>query len=63
MKKFLAVVVLSLAAFVALAFRKEVRAFPGMMCFNGSGCGKCEVCVKEKPYDASGTCKVIQGCY
>jgi hypothetical protein len=48
MKKLVAVVILSAIAFVSLSSRKEVRAFPGMMCFNGSGCGKCEVCVKEK---------------
>jgi len=55
------------AALVALILivlsSTSATAFPGAMCFDSNGCGRCEVCVKERPYDPSGKCLVIQGCY
>ena len=62
-KKLVAVVILSALAFVCLSSRKEVRAYPGMMCFNAAGCGRCEVCVKDTSTSPSGTCHVLQGCH
>jgi hypothetical protein len=62
MKTVLALVLGALVAAVALS-SAPAHAFPGAMCFNATGCSRCEVCVKERPLDVSGKCLVIQGCY
>jgi hypothetical protein len=57
--------VVALLAVVVLGLftSQEARAFPGAMCFNASGCGRCEVCVKETATAPSGKCMVVAGCY
>jgi len=45
------------------ASEHRAEAFPGMLCFDQSGCGRCEVCVKAQPYAPSGTCMAVAGCY
>lgn len=41
---------------------RRAQAYPGQMCFDASGCGRCEVCVKEKEYSPSGKCMAVAGC-
>jgi len=61
-----AIRVAALAALLAIGLVAGLRsasAYPGGYCLNSSGCGRCEVCVKQQPTDPSGTCMKIAGCY
>lgn len=56
-------VVLFALIWLACATESQAEAYPGMLCYDSSGCSRCEVCVKPSPYAASGHCMVIAGCY
>jgi len=63
MKKFILFTFVGFCIGYLTAPSAPAQAFPGAMCFNSSGCGHCEVCVKPTWSAPTGTCMAVAGCY